>query len=107
MNYKGAETYTEHRNLSRELYEEQKLSELHIEILCLIYVKKEQGYKINPADIFNLTNYRYSGEIYKQIKWLVEKEFLTVQYEKRKKKDKKYYNITVKAINAIQKILDA
>jgi DNA-binding PadR family transcriptional regulator len=99
--------YTEHRNTSRELFEQKKLSELDLEILCIVYSKGEQGYIINPADIFNLTNYRYSGEIYKKIKVLCDNGYLMFKQEKRPKRDKKFYTITVKGINAIQKIIEA
>lgn len=105
--YKGAEIFTEHRNTCRDIYEESKLSELAIEILCIVYVKKQQGYKLHPADIFNLTNYRYSGEVYKQTKLLVANEYLTETFEPRKKRPKKTYNITVKGINVVNRINEA
>lgn len=107
MTHKGAEIFTEHRNTCRDIYEESKLSELAIEILCIVFVKKQQGYKLHPADIFNLTNYRYSGEVYKQTKFLVTNEYLTETFEPRKKRPKKTYNITVKGINVVNKINEA
>jgi DNA-binding PadR family transcriptional regulator len=104
MNYKGAEIFTEHRNISREIYEEKKLSELCIEILCIVYIKKQQGYKLHPADIFNLTNYRYGGELYKQLKFLVENGYLTETLEQRVKRPKKNYNITPKGVIIVEKV---
>jgi DNA-binding PadR family transcriptional regulator len=104
MNHKGAELYTEHRNISREIYEEKKLSELCIEILCIVYVKKQQGYKLHPADIFNLTNYRYGGELYKQLKWLVNNEYLKENLEARIKRPKKNYSITPKGVEIVLKV---
>lgn len=104
MNYKGAEIFTEHRNISREIYEELKMSELCIEILCIVYIKKQQGYKLHPADIYNLTNYRYGGELYKQLKWLVKNEYLIETLEARIKRPKKNYNITPKGVNIVNKI---
>ena len=104
---KSAELFTDFINLSRELNDSLGLTLLQLEILCIIYVKKEQGYSINPSDIFNLTNYRYAGEIYKQTKALVEKGYVCVETKPRPKRDKKYYSLTLKGINSIQKILEA
>jgi|688.fasta_scaffold2853952_1 DNA-binding PadR family transcriptional regulator len=104
MSHKGAEIYTEHRNISRDIYEELKLSELCIEILCIVYVKKQQGYKLHPADIFNLTNYRYGGELYKQLKFLVKNEYLKENIEPRIKRAKKNYGITPKGLAIVERI---
>ncbi len=103
---KTAEIYTELINISRELGDTLGLTILQLEILCIVFIKKEQGYNINPSDIYNLTNYRYRGEIYKQTKALVTKEYLVVETKARPKRDKKYYSLSGKGMNAIQKILE-
>lgn len=91
-----AELYTHYINVSRDLNESHKLTILQLEIMCVIYIKTQQGYHINPSDIFNLTTYRYAGEIYKQTKKLVELGYVEVESKKRLKRDKKYYTLSPK-----------
>lgn len=96
--------FTELQNLTRTIYEEQGLNALHLEIISIIHLKKKQQYKISPSDIFNLTNYKYPAEIYKQAKHLVEKGYLEVIKESRKKRDKSFYGLTHKGETVISRI---
>ena len=103
---KAAEVCYEFINIARQLYEDKKISTLDIEILCIVYVKREQGYNVYPSDIYNLTNYRYGGEIYKRTKALKKAGYLEEFFIKQVKRNRRHFKITVKGINLIMPILE-